>query len=282
MKPHVINFHITDRCNYNCKYCFAKYYMKDLPLEDAKRVIDEAKSYFEKNGIQNGRVNLAGGEPLLYPHIEEIIRYIKESGLSVSMITNGSRLTPEFCIRTAGMLDMIGISIDAATDEGNKRVGRCSAGNAPDFDTLERVALALKACGTKLKINTVVSKLNLDEDLLSVYKRLQPDKLKLFCMHVVDNVNGGAGKLMPTQDEYRAFVEKNGALDNCNVVIEDHESMQNAYFMINPQGEVYMNDGGTERKYGSCLRTPLPDIFKTIPLSEENYSARYRENVKSA
>ena len=52
--------------------------------------------------------------------------------------------------------------------------------------------------------------------------------------------------------------------------------------MINPQGEVYMNDGGTERKYGSCLKTPLYDIFKTIPLSEENYSARYRENVKSA
>ena len=282
MKPHVINFHITDICNYNCKYCFAKYHLKDLPLEDAKRVIDEAKSYFDQNGILNGRINIAGGEPTLYPYIEEIIRYIKERGMSVSIITNGSHLTPEFCLRMAGTLDMIGISIDASTAEGNRRVGRCSAGRTPDFDRLERAAHIMKHYGIRLKVNTVVSKLNLDEDLLSVYNRLQPDKLKIFCMHVVENVNGKVSGLIPTQEEYNTFVERNSAVENCTVVIEGHDSMQNAYFMINPQGEVYMNDGGTEKKYGSCLETPLPEIFKTIPLSEENYSARYRENAKSA
>ena len=173
MKPHVINFHITDKCNYRCRYCFAKFHQQDLPFEDAKRVVDAAHDYFAANGIEDGRINIAGGEPMLYPHLEEILCYIKASGMSVSIITNGSRLTAAFCERMAGVLDMVGISIDAANKEGNERVGRCCRSATPDFEELKRAADVMHENGIKLKINTVVSKLNLNEDMASVYELLQ-------------------------------------------------------------------------------------------------------------
>lgn len=276
MKPNVINFHITDKCNYRCRYCFAKFPGKELSLEGAKRVVDKVKEYFLKYRIEGGRINIAGGESMLYPYIEEMIRYIHGQGIRCSMITNGSRLTADFCERMAGKLDMIGISIDAATAEGNARIGRCNCKETPNFEELEKAAAMMRRCGIRLKINTVVSKLNLDEDLASVYRRLNPDKVKMFCMHVVENANGGARALMPTEEEYAGFVAKN-RVGGCQVVVEGHESMQNAYFMINPQGEVYMNDGGIEKKYGSCLATSLIDIFQTIPLCEKKYFARYSE-----
>ena len=196
MKPNVVNFHVTDRCNYQCKYCFAKFKKPDPSFDEAKRVVDEIKGYFLKHGIQNGRINIAGGEPTVYPHIEELIRYIHGQGIKCSIITNGSRLTEDFCIRTSGMLDMIGISIDAETEEGNVRVGRCNSKGTPDFERLERASAIMHKHGIRLKINTVVSKLNLNEDLNSVYRRLKPDKIKLFCMHVVDNINGNARELV--------------------------------------------------------------------------------------
>ena len=276
MKPHVINFHITDKCNYHCKYCFVNFKRRDLSFEEAKHIVDEIKKYFSAYGIRNGRINIAGGEPMLYPYIEDVIRYIHEQGIKCSIITNGSRLTEDFCRRMAGILDMIGISIDAATDEGNRRVGRCNIGGTPDFDLLERVSNIIHEIGIQLKINTVVSKLNLEEDMAAIYRRLNPNKVKFFCMHVIDNINGGASSLLPTKNEYEDFVKKN-TVESCTVVVEGPESMQNAYFMINPQGEVYMNDNGSEKKYGSCFEKSLVEIFQTVPLIEEKYFARYLE-----
>jgi radical S-adenosyl methionine domain-containing protein 2 len=253
---------------------------KDLSLQEAKHIIDEIKHYFSINDIRNGRINIAGGEPMLYPYIEDVIRYIHEQGIKCSIITNGSRLTEDFCKRMAGMLDTIGISIDAATREGNIRVGRCNVGGVPDFDRLERISDMMRSYGIKLKINTVVSKLNLNEDMASVYRRLKPNKIKLFYMHVIDNINGDVKTLVPTREEYEDFVMRN-MLEDCDIVIEGPESMENAYFMINPEGEVYMNDNGVEEKYGSCFEKRLSDIFETVPLCKEKYFARYSENVKA-
>ena len=277
MKPHVINFHITDKCNYHCRYCFAKFHQQDLPLEDAKRVVDAVHDYFAANGIESGRINIAGGEPMLYPHLEEIIAYIKSRGILVSIITNGSRLTADFCGRMAEHLHMVGISIDAATDAGNATVGRCCCGATPDFAELKKACDILRQSGVCIKINTVVSKLNLSEDMSPVYEMLRPNKVKFVCVHKVENINGDMGDLVPTVEEYQAFVMRNGGIKNCMVVLEGPGYMQNAYFMINPQGEVFMNERGTEKKYGSCLAEPLDQIFGKIPLDIEKYFERYAE-----
>ena len=228
MKPHVINFHITDKCNYHCKYCFAKFHQQDLPLEDAKRVIDAAHDYFAVNGIENGRINIAGGEPMLYPHLEEIIRYTHSRGMLVSIITNGSRLTADFCSRMAEFLDMIGISIDAYRSETNAQAGRCCKGETLNFEELKKAVDILHESNVRVKINTVVSKLNLNEDMHPVYEMLRPNKVKFVCVHKVENINGDMGDLVPTAEEYQEFVMRNGRIKDCMVVLEGPGYMQNA------------------------------------------------------
>ena len=178
----------------------------------------------------------------------------------------------------SGMLDMIGISIDAATEDGNIRVGRCNMNGVPNFDQLARISDIIHTNGIRLKINTVVSKLNLHEDLNYVYGRLRPNKVKLFYMHVVDNINASARTLEPTREEYESFVKKI-SVSNCEMVVEGPQSMQNAYFMINPAGECYLNDNGTEKKYGSCLEKSLTTIFEKLPISEEKFLIRYSKAV---
>lgn len=93
----VINIHITNKCNYRCTHCFGKFSKtkKELDFEEACKVIDNIAQYFSKQGITHGRINLAGGEPLLCPFLDDLIKYIYDCGIKVSIITNGSLLTKE-------------------------------------------------------------------------------------------------------------------------------------------------------------------------------------------
>ena len=277
-KPEVINFHITDACNYECKYCFADFKMKDMPLRDAKKVIDSVEEFFRENGIENGRINIAGGEPLMYRHLDAIIDYIAEKNIKVSIITNGSRLTEERIAAWQGKVSSIGISVDAISPEADIHIGRCDAlKRTNDLEALVKISEAIHKAGIKLKVKTVVSKANLKEDMLSVYKALKPDRLKLIYVHVVHNVNEWPEtmELIPSVGEYNDFVERNRYEENCELVLERPLDMQNAYFMINPHGEVYINAFGLEKKYGNSIYEPLSEIYSRLPFDLKKFELRY-------
>ena len=45
--------------------------------------------------LGTGVVTLSGGEPLLHPELDEIIRAMRQRGVLAAMITNGYLLTPD-------------------------------------------------------------------------------------------------------------------------------------------------------------------------------------------
>ena len=55
---------------------FEKFYIAELTYEKACLVVDNIVRYSFKNGIQDGRINLAGGEPLLCKYLDELIDYL--------------------------------------------------------------------------------------------------------------------------------------------------------------------------------------------------------------
>src|SRR5574338_1110243 len=82
---------LTDRCNLRCVYCMPKDGIHWQPLADQLSVdeivhITEAAAH---GGVR--RVRLTGGEPLVHPHILEIVRRISSiPGIEeVSLTTNG-------------------------------------------------------------------------------------------------------------------------------------------------------------------------------------------------
>ena len=90
--PESINLHITNSCNYHCKFCFAKYsnMQKVLTQNQWLSIIDEIAS----NGCQ--KVNFAGGEPTLVPYLPILIQHAKRKGLFVSIISNGTGISKNF------------------------------------------------------------------------------------------------------------------------------------------------------------------------------------------
>lgn len=82
---------LTTQCNYKCKYCFAEgeqdKQVRIIPLEKLKPILKIAKEF----GIN--KIKLTGGEPLLYPEMEELLKYIREIDIPyVDLTTNISML----------------------------------------------------------------------------------------------------------------------------------------------------------------------------------------------
>ncbi len=96
------------RCNLACGYC-NEYddHSRPVPVREMFGRIDRLASF----GISI--VTISGGEPLLHPDLDDIIRHIRKHGIIAGLITNGYLLSAERIERLnrAG-LDHLQISID--------------------------------------------------------------------------------------------------------------------------------------------------------------------------
>src|SRR5215468_6309717 len=107
---HVLLAHIIPmrRCNLACAYC-NEYddFSPPIPTDEMIRRIDRLA--FLKTAI----VTISGGEPLMHPELEVIIRRIRHHGMIAGLITNGYLLTPKriVALNEAG-LEHLQISID--------------------------------------------------------------------------------------------------------------------------------------------------------------------------
>jgi MoaA/NifB/PqqE/SkfB family radical SAM enzyme len=117
---HPILVHIIPmrRCNLDCGYC-NEYdeVSKPVPIEEVKKRLDILAD------MGTSVITISGGEPLMHPEIEEVIRHTRKRGMIAGMITNGFLLSKERIakLNEAG-LEHLQISIDNVTpDEVSKK-----------------------------------------------------------------------------------------------------------------------------------------------------------------
>jgi MoaA/NifB/PqqE/SkfB family radical SAM enzyme len=117
---HPILVHIIPmrKCNLACTYCNEfDDVSTPVPLEEMKQRLDLLAD------MGASIITISGGEPLLHPEIDEVIRHIRRRGIVAGMITNGFFLNQERIERLnrAG-LEHLQISIDNVTpDEVSKK-----------------------------------------------------------------------------------------------------------------------------------------------------------------
>jgi MoaA/NifB/PqqE/SkfB family radical SAM enzyme len=117
---HPVLVHIIPmrRCNLDCGYC-NEYdnFSKPVPLEEMKKRLDILAD------MGTSIITISGGEPLMHPELEAIIRHIRKRGMIAGMITNGFLLSKERIdtLNDAG-LEHLQISIDnLVPDEVSKK-----------------------------------------------------------------------------------------------------------------------------------------------------------------
>lgn len=110
-----INLDITVACNFACDHCVDKKILNN----GNKFTLDEIRSTIKtlsSNGLKS-IILIGGGEPLLHPQFEEVVRYIKSLKLQLGIVTNGSNISKLIKIaHCLGEKDWIRFSLDAGTD----------------------------------------------------------------------------------------------------------------------------------------------------------------------
>ncbi len=78
---------VTDHCNIKCKGCYRSQLEGHRDLEELKADIRLFKEKRNCDGI-----SIAGGEPLLHPHITDIVAYVAELGMKPVLLSNAQLL----------------------------------------------------------------------------------------------------------------------------------------------------------------------------------------------
>ena len=117
---HPILVHVIPnrRCNLSCTYCNEfDDFSKPVPLEEMKRRLDTLAD------MGTSIITISGGEPLMHPDLDEIVRHVRRRGMIAGMITNGFFLNKERIEQlNATGLEHLQISIDnTMPDEVSKK-----------------------------------------------------------------------------------------------------------------------------------------------------------------
>lgn len=81
---------VSDICNIHCKGCYRSTIGGHKSLDELKKEVLYMKEW---RNVDN--ITLAGGEPLIYPHLAELLRFIRAQGLKSHILSNGLALKPE-------------------------------------------------------------------------------------------------------------------------------------------------------------------------------------------
>jgi len=180
---HPIVAHIVPvrRCNLACTYCNEfDDFSKPVPLATMLRRIDRLAE------LGTTVITISGGEPLLHPELDDIIRQIRLRGSIATLITNGYLLTPERIQRLnrAG-LDHLQISID------NIQPDEVSMKSLKVLD--KKLQWLAEHATFQVNINSVIGTCERPEDAAAVAQRAR----ELEFATTVGIVHDGQGQLRP-------------------------------------------------------------------------------------
>ena len=117
---------VTDRCNLRCFYCMPEQGICKMDHRDVLRYEEIIRVVREGARLGISRIRITGGEPLIRPGIESLIRGIKaiEGIREVSLTTNGQLLKDMAeSLKEAG-LDRVNLSLDSLSPEKYKDITR--------------------------------------------------------------------------------------------------------------------------------------------------------------
>lgn len=266
-----VNWHFTNICNFKCRYCFA-HESSSLEWKDYGAVLKKLAPYFK-------RINFVGGEPTASSFLVPLVLKAHSAGFNCSVVTNGFNFIHNFKTFESifPLFSCVGLSIDSLFDKTNLKIGRCCTNRVITRKEYENLCVLVKSHGIKLKINTVVSKLNLYEDFTKFYEIVQPDRIKLFqVLKPNTNLINHYDNLLISKAEYEAFVLRHKTGDFAkNIVAEDNEAMKQGYYILDSECKFVDNKSGNKSPSLAKDEMTVEKALEYINVDAKKYQARY-------
>lgn len=264
-----INYHLYKPCDAHCVFCFASF--RDvrgrLTLAAALELIEQLRA------AGGEKLNFAGGEPTLHPHIAQLVRHAHELGFVTSVVTNGARLA-DLLESTGDALDWAALSIDSADERTQQDLGR---GRGDHIARCLRLAEQCRQANVRLKVNTVVSRMTWQEDMSQLIREIAPERWKVFQVLKVNGQNDGVVEpLLISASQFGAFIARHAPLEALGFppVAEDNDAMIDTYVMVDPLGRFFGNTDGIHRTSAPILEVGVHAAAAAMEFDAAGFEAR--------
>jgi len=234
---------------------------RELSLDHSLRIIEAlAKFGFKK-------ITFAGGEPTMCPWLLEAVRGAQQLGFVTGIVTNGSLLNEDWILAAASSLDWLALSIDSANAEIHKLQGRFVPGRPLSNDRYIALANVVRENGIRLKVNTVVTRNNVEEDMSSLISAICPQRWKIFQVLPIRNENADdIDNLAVLPSELNRFVDRHALLSvkGISLVPETNVQMSGSYVIVDPTGRFIDNSDGIYRYSTSILERGVKNALAEV------------------
>jgi hypothetical protein len=116
LAPISVNLDLTTACNYRCDHCIDWDILNTRHRHDDGELRAGIRTLAER-GLRSV-ILIGGGEPTLYPGFESFVRFAKQLGLQVAVVSNGGRGDRLLAVADALQPgDWLRLSLDAGSDE---------------------------------------------------------------------------------------------------------------------------------------------------------------------
>jgi radical SAM protein with 4Fe4S-binding SPASM domain len=155
-----VEVEFSRRCNFNCIYCYAKddlNFSGELTIDEIRDVILQAKALGAK------KIIVLGGEPMIYPHILDMIAFIHAEDLYIELFTNGTGID----VPTARILRNHGVAVVLKMNTFDEKIQDMLSGKKGAYSQIHEAFRNLKAAGypsdAPLGVSTIICNQNIDE-----------------------------------------------------------------------------------------------------------------------
>ncbi len=159
---------LTDKCNLACRHCGSSCSASNGTYLDAELLIGALQTLAADYGVKQTLICFTGGEPLLHPQFERIVREVNRLGFAWGITTNGTMIDEEMAKKLKALrMGSISLSIDGLRASHNHFRGAKRDNYQKTLDAIQY----LHAQGLPVQVTTVVHRENFHE-LEELYREM--------------------------------------------------------------------------------------------------------------
>jgi len=266
MSPKIatIDFHITSECSQECPYCWGPMNFEHAVNTDtAKKIIAKVKAI----GAQ--RIVFTGGDPLSRKDIGDLIQHADFVELEIAVSTTGDEISDEFLKKWGLLIQLISVPIDGSTEEINARTKE----KGHFKSVLHSLELLRNYPKIDVKLCTPVTRHNFSDipNIVRLAEEYSDNTEARVFYNIFQAFPRSMQKtnwreLLVTDQEFRELKLKIGKEHQIVINFLDHNTLDQLYVMIFPDGSLVVPRGSEFYSYGSFLE--IKNLDKVLEISQ--------------